>query len=98
MEFRHQSWFAGEERQRGTLAFLRELGVAHTVVDGPQGFYNSVPALWEPTHPRYALVRLHGRNSQTWNVKGQTWPPTASTTTIPTTSSPIWCPASSGWR
>ncbi|MDQ6684649.1 MAG: DUF72 domain-containing protein, partial [Pseudomonadota bacterium] len=46
--------------------------VAHTVVDGPQGLANSVPALWQATHPRYALVRLHGRNRDTWNVKGQT--------------------------
>ncbi len=72
VEFRHASWFAGVDRQRQTLAFLRELGVAHTVVDGPQGFYNSVPAVWEATHPRYALLRLHGRNAETWNVKGQT--------------------------
>ena len=42
------------------------------MVDGPQGFANSVPALWEATHPRYALLRLHGRNRGTWNVKGQT--------------------------
>ena len=71
VEFRHQSWFT--ERHAGeTLGFLRRLGAAHTVVDGPQGFSNSVPALWEATHPRYALVRLHGRNTATWNVKGQT--------------------------
>ncbi len=42
----------------------------HTVVDGPQGFANSVPALWEVTHPGFALLRLHGRNAETWNVKG----------------------------
>ena len=72
VEFRHESWFAGEAERAATLAFLRELQVAHTVVDGPQGFSNSVPALWEATHPRYALVRLHGRNRGTWNVKGQT--------------------------
>jgi uncharacterized protein YecE (DUF72 family) len=71
VEFRHRSWFAGAGRQRETLGFLRELGAAHTVVDAPQGFYNSVPALWEATHPRYALLRLHGRNTATWNVKGQ---------------------------
>ena len=64
---RANAWF-----WRETLLLLRELGVAHTVVDGPQGFSNSVPALWEVTHPRYALLRLHGRNSATWNVKGQT--------------------------
>ncbi len=72
VEFRHHSWFEGAERQQDTFAFLRETGVAHTVVDGPQGFSNSVPALWEATHPRYALLRLHGRNTATWNVKGQT--------------------------
>ena len=72
VEFRHRSWFDGEAHQQATLAFLRELGVAHTVVDGPQGFSNSVPATWEATHPRFALVRLHGRNTATWNVKGQT--------------------------
>jgi len=72
VEFRHRSWFDGAARQQSTLALLRELVVAHTVVDGPQGFDNSVPALWEATHPRYALLRLHGRNTATWNVKGQT--------------------------
>lgn len=69
VEFRHQSWFAAGAAAE-TLAFLRELGVAHTVVDGPQGFANSVPALWEATHPRFALVRLHGRNTRTWNIQG----------------------------
>jgi uncharacterized protein YecE (DUF72 family) len=70
VEFRHKSWFDGVDRQRETISFLRDMGVAHTVVDGPQGFSNSVPALWEATHPRFALLRLHGRNSSTWNVKG----------------------------
>lgn len=69
VEFRHKSWFEGEHAA-STLAFERELGVAHTVVDGPQGFANSVPALWEATHPAFALLRLHGRNTETWNVKG----------------------------
>jgi uncharacterized protein YecE (DUF72 family) len=71
VEFRHQSWFA-ERHHASTLAFERELGVAHTVVDGPQGFVNSVPAVWEATQADYALVRLHGRNRETWNVQGAT--------------------------
>ncbi|CAN7318171.1 DUF72 domain-containing protein [Rhizobacter sp. LjRoot28] len=70
VEFRHASWFA-EPRKAATLAFERELGVAHTVVDEPQGFDNSVPAVWELTHPRFALVRLHGRNAATWNIRGE---------------------------
>jgi uncharacterized protein YecE (DUF72 family) len=40
------------------------------VVDGPQGFSNSVPPVWEATHPTLALLRLHGRNTDTWNIKG----------------------------
>lgn len=69
VEFRHRSWFGGE-RTASTLAFERELGVVHTVVDSPQGFSNSVPAIWEATHPSLALLRLHGRNVATWNIKG----------------------------
>lgn len=71
VEFRHRSWFDEKHRDE-TLAMQRELGVVHTVVDAPQGFSNSVPAIWEATHPGYALVRLHGRNAATWNVKGAT--------------------------
>jgi uncharacterized protein YecE (DUF72 family) len=70
VEFRHQSWFGSHTAS--TLAFLRELGVVHTVVDGPQGFANSVPAVWELTHPDVALVRLHGRNTATWDIEGAT--------------------------
>ena len=71
VEFRHQSWFSAEHAS-GTLDFERELGVVHTVVDGPQGFTNSVPAIWEVTHPGFALLRLHGRNVESWNIKGAT--------------------------
>jgi uncharacterized protein YecE (DUF72 family) len=69
VEFRNKSWFDGANAAK-TIAFERELGVAHTIVDGPQGFANSVPAVWEVTHPELALVRLHGRNKETWNHKG----------------------------
>jgi uncharacterized protein YecE (DUF72 family) len=69
VEFRNKTWFDGANAA-STVAFERELGVVHTVVDGPQGFSNSVPAVWEVTHPELALVRLHGRNQETWNHKG----------------------------
>ena len=72
VEFRHRSWFDGAHATASTLAFERELGVVHTVVDGPQGFTNSVPAIWEATHPAFALLRLHGRNTDTWNIAGAT--------------------------
>lgn len=69
VEFRHRSWFEGAQQAR-TLAFERELGVVHTVVDAPQGADNTVPAVWEATHPDWALLRLHGRNAATWNLPG----------------------------
>lgn len=69
VEFRNRSWFDGAHRDK-TVAFERELAVVHTVVDAPQGFANCVPCVWEATHPALALVRLHGRNQATWNIKG----------------------------
>ncbi|MFM9427263.1 uncharacterized protein YecE (DUF72 family) [Variovorax sp. GrIS 2.14] len=71
IELRNATWFE-EPHRRQTLRFIQELRAVHTIVDGPQGFSNSVPAIWEATHPDYALVRLHGRNTATWNVKGAT--------------------------
>ena len=71
VEFRHRSWFEGEHAAQ-TLAFERELQVVHVVVDAPPGFDNSVSALWDVTHPALAVVRLHGRNTQTWNQPGLT--------------------------
>jgi uncharacterized protein YecE (DUF72 family) len=68
VEFRNKSWFDGENLGK-TVAFERELGVVHTVVDGPQGFANCVPCVWEVTNPALALVRLHGRNQETWNIR-----------------------------
>jgi uncharacterized protein YecE (DUF72 family) len=68
VEFRNRTWFETDNLPR-TIAFERELGVAHTIVDGPQGFANSVPGVWEVTNPALALVRLHGRNKETWNIK-----------------------------
>jgi uncharacterized protein YecE (DUF72 family) len=68
-EFRNKSWFGADATQR-TLALERELALVHTVVDEPQGFANCVPCVWEVTNPRLAIVRLHGRNRETWNRQG----------------------------
>jgi uncharacterized protein YecE (DUF72 family) len=68
VEFRNNTWFDAANSDQ-TIAFERELGVVHTIVDGPQGFANCVPCVWEVTHPELALVRLHGRNQDTWNSK-----------------------------
>jgi uncharacterized protein YecE (DUF72 family) len=68
VEFRNKTWFEGANADK-TLTFEKELGVVHTIVDGPQGFANCVPCVWEVTHPELALLRLHGRNQETWNIK-----------------------------
>lgn len=72
VEFRHRAWWDGQRRTVDTLAMLRALGAVHTVVDGPQGHENSVPAVWETTNPNYALVRMHGRNAETYNIPSPT--------------------------
>lgn len=69
IEFRNFSWFDAAHAQ-DTLAVERRLGVVHTIVDAPQGFTNSVPAIWETTHDTQALIRMHGRNEQSWNHRG----------------------------
>lgn len=69
VEFRNRAWLA-PRREREALAFLRENGLAFVIVDEPQGFSSSVPAVWEVTSPQAAIVRLHGRNSETWAKKG----------------------------
>lgn len=68
-EFRHATWFSGEHLEK-TLDWERSLGLVHTVVDSPQGFANCVPCVWEVTNPKLAILRLHGRNQETWNRKG----------------------------
>jgi uncharacterized protein YecE (DUF72 family) len=68
-EFRHATWFSGEHLEQ-TIAWERSLGLVHTVVDSPQGFANCVPCVWEVTNTKLAILRLHGRNQETWNRKG----------------------------
>lgn len=59
VEFRNQTWLVGKAAAR-TIAWERELGVAHVVTDEPQGVGNFVPNVWEVTNPELAIVRLHG--------------------------------------
>ena len=68
VEFRNASWW-NERNRESTLAFEREHGLVNVVVDGRQ-VGNSVPAVWEVTSPKLAVVRMHGRNHETWNKKG----------------------------
>ncbi len=69
VEFRHGSWVT--EQHRGEVfRFLRSNGITYIVADEPQfGSLVTVPFLPEVT-TRIAYVRLHGRNKNTWLVKG----------------------------
>lgn len=69
VEFRNQTWLS-EQRREQTLAWERELGVAHVVVDEPVGVGNYAHGVWAVTNPALAVLRLHGRNAETWNTKG----------------------------
>jgi uncharacterized protein YecE (DUF72 family) len=69
VEFRNRTWFDDKHRS-DVLAFEREHSLVHVVVDEPQGFSSSIPAVWEVTCPELAVFRLHGRNAATWNKKG----------------------------
>ncbi|MFQ5880186.1 MAG: DUF72 domain-containing protein [Dehalococcoidia bacterium] len=69
VEFRRGSWVEGPRQER-TLALLRENGLAYVAVDEPQGFGSSVPTVAAVTSPEVAILRLHGRNAQTWEMKG----------------------------
>jgi uncharacterized protein YecE (DUF72 family) len=70
VEFRHASWLDDEHRA-DTLAFLERRDMAHVVTDSPSipGAKNVMPSVWAVTSPT-AYVRLHGRNAETWNVRG----------------------------
>lgn len=67
VEFRGGGWM-DEDAAAGTLSLLEEAGLAYVGVDGPQGFPNSTPRLAKATAP-LALIRLHGRNAETWEVR-----------------------------
>jgi len=72
VELRNHHWFDGRAGDgRGTdwtLAMLREMGLAHVMVDGPQGLESSVPLVPAVTTPDHAIVRLHGRRAATWEA------------------------------
>ena len=69
VEFRHRSWLEGENAE-DTLDFLRELGLSYVMVDEPQLGSGSVPPVVAVTNPELAMIRFHGRNTETWYKKG----------------------------
>jgi uncharacterized protein YecE (DUF72 family) len=69
VEFRSQSWFNEKNLER-TLRFLEDHRIPLVLVDGPQGYRSSVPAIAATTSPDLAVVRFHGRRTDTWEAKG----------------------------
>lgn len=69
VEFRRRDWL-DEEHAAGTLDLLREAGLGYTMADEPQVGSGSVPGVFGVTNPRLAVVRFHGRNTQTWYAFG----------------------------
>lgn len=69
VEFRKPEWL-DETHRDGTLTFLRTRNIANVVVDVPQGHRTSLPAVAEATSQKLAVVRFHGRNHETWDLKG----------------------------
>jgi uncharacterized protein YecE (DUF72 family) len=70
VEFRHRAWYEDDQSEQ-TLAFLERHRMAHVIVDAPKVEAKNVPptvvAVTSPT----AYVRFHGRNAETWNVRGR---------------------------
>lgn len=64
IEFRHQSWYSSTY-QEGTLDFLKNHYLHHTVCDEPQVGEGSVPLIPIATSDK-VLIRLHGRNTYGW--------------------------------
>lgn len=68
VEFRNKLWLEERLRQR-TLDLLRRNSLAFVCVDAPPGFDSSLPPIAETTSGDLAVVRFHGRNTDTWEAK-----------------------------
>jgi uncharacterized protein YecE (DUF72 family) len=64
VEFRHNSWLNGKNRER-TLAFLKQNKLAYVCVDEPQGFQSSVPPVAAATAD-ISVIRFHGWDIGAW--------------------------------
>jgi uncharacterized protein YecE (DUF72 family) len=67
VEFRGGGWM-DDDTAPATLRLLEDAGLAYVSVDEPQGFRSSTPPVVAAT-ASLAVVRLHGRNAATWEIK-----------------------------
>ncbi len=68
VELRSGTWFNDKNRDR-TIRFLVDNAIPLVLVDGPQGLRSSIPPLVAVTSPELAVVRFHGRRTETWEAK-----------------------------
>lgn len=69
-EFRNATWMSERNREE-TLRFLSDHDIAYVSVDAPQGFPSSLPPIAAATTD-LAVVRMHGRNAETWQGRTAT--------------------------
>ncbi len=67
VEFRHATWGQPERFARVTR-LLADLGLSYVMVDEPQGTPHSMPPNVAVTTPGLAVIRFHGRRTETWDV------------------------------
>jgi len=71
VEFRHPSWLEPRLRER-LWSQLRDHDMTYVVADTPPGTQTSLPIVPAITTPDLAIVRLHGRRSETWGAREAT--------------------------
>jgi uncharacterized protein YecE (DUF72 family) len=69
VELRHASWFNDKNRER-TMRFLSDNAIPFVMVDAPPGTKSSVPPMTVVSSPKLAVVRFHGRRTETWERSG----------------------------
>ena len=69
VELRHASWFNDKNRDR-TIRFFESQQVPYVMVDAPPGTKSSVPPVTLVSSPKLAVVRFHGRRTETWEKSG----------------------------
>lgn len=69
VELRNATWFNDKNLDR-TMRFLGDNAIPFVMVDGPQGSKSSVPPIDAVTSPDLAIVRFHGRRTDTWEARG----------------------------
>jgi len=69
VELRHASWFNDKNRDR-TIEFFEKERIPFVMVDAPPGTKSSLPPVTLVSSTKLAVVRFHGRRTETWEASG----------------------------